>query len=191
MSKVLSLVQARSIQVYHPGGNIAFDVLAPRREDIKIDTIAHALSNICRFNGNCKDFYSVAQHSVMVSKICLPNDALEGLLHDASEAYIGDLVQPLKKYSGMFDEYEQVEAKLQQLIYDTFEVVPHINSSCRQADLLALAYEKRDLMSPAVEEIWAELPVIPAHGWNHIFPLPPKDAKEQFLERWLELTEDS
>ncbi|MBA2706050.1 MAG: hypothetical protein H0U60_19605 [Blastocatellia bacterium] len=185
---MLSITQARSIQVFHPGGNIAFDVFNPRREDIKIDSIAHALSNICRFNGNCKEFYSVAQHSVMVSKICLPNDALQGLLHDASEAYLGDVVQPLKRFSGMFDRYHELEHQLQEMIYSKFEVVPHVNSSCHHADMLALAYEKRDLMSPAVEDIWTDLPAVGSTGYS-IIPLSPNEAKVDFLERWWELTE--
>src|ERR1700683_336889 len=73
-----------------------FYVLDPRPSDVRIEDIAHSLSLQCRFNGHVKNFYSVAQHSVLVSERCDPADALYGLLHDASEAYIGDMSAPLK-----------------------------------------------------------------------------------------------
>ena len=68
----------------------------PNPDDIRIEDIAHALSNQCRFAGHAREFYSVAEHSVHVSQLCLPEHALWGLLHDASEAYLVDLPRPLK-----------------------------------------------------------------------------------------------
>lgn len=61
-----------------------FFPLAPRVEDVRISDIAHALSMLCRFAGHTRGFYSVAQHSVLVSRLCSQQDALWGLLHDAS-----------------------------------------------------------------------------------------------------------
>ena len=88
---------------------IQFIVLEPRFENIHIGDIAHALSMNCRFNGHCKDFYSVAEHSVHVSRILDddPNLALWGLLHDASEAYITDLPRPVKNAMPQFEEIEE------------------------------------------------------------------------------------
>src|SRR5271165_7548492 len=72
--------------------------LDPRPEEINIIDIAHALSNLCRFTGHVRTFYSVAEHSVRVSQHCDPKDALWGLLHDASEAYLADMSRPMKRY---------------------------------------------------------------------------------------------
>jgi hypothetical protein len=71
-----------------------FHFLDPKIDEISIEDIAHALSNVCRFTGHTKRFYSVAEHSCLVSALC--DNRLEGLLHDASEAYMSDLSSPLK-----------------------------------------------------------------------------------------------
>ena len=68
----------------------------PKPEDVCILDIANSLGKICRYNGHCKKFYSVAEHSYYVSKYVEPQNALWGLLHDASEAYMCDLIRPLK-----------------------------------------------------------------------------------------------
>ena len=87
------------IQTYK---GIQFYPLDPRPEDIDIEDIAHALSLTCRFGGHCKEFYSVAQHSIYVAMECKerwPNRKdlhLWGLLHDAGEAYIPDIPRPIK-----------------------------------------------------------------------------------------------
>jgi len=91
------------------------DLLDPDPSTICIEDIAYHLDNLCRFTGACVPFYSVARHSVLVSKLCPPEAALCGLLHDASEAYLGDISSPLK-HSGMMDAYLRLELQMEQAI---------------------------------------------------------------------------
>ncbi len=96
------------------------DVLNPKKEDIDIIDIAHSLSMICRWGGHTKQFYSVAQHSVLVSLLCPDNLQLEGLMHDATEAYIGDLVRPIKNE---IEKYKEIEDNLAKVISEKFNLI--------------------------------------------------------------------
>ena len=121
-----------------------FDLGAPHDSEILITDIAHALSNICRFAGHCHQFYSVAQHSVMVSLMVPPEYALQALLHDASEAYVGDVTSPLK---AMLPEYRVIERNVADAIYKRFNIMDPLHSPCiKHADLVALATERLHLL---------------------------------------------
>jgi hypothetical protein len=123
--------------------------LDPSPKDIDIVDIAHALSMQCRFTGHTRVFYSVAQHSVLVSQLCDPADALWGLLHDASEAYLQDVARPIKRAEEM-EKYRTVERVLQEVIVNQFELHFPQPESVTQADELMLAIEAKDLMSPLI-----------------------------------------
>ncbi len=125
-----------------------FFQLAPRPEDITIEDIAHHLAQIPRWGGACRRPYSVAQHSVHVSGIVEAPDRLWALLHDASEAYLGDVVARFKR-SGVMAGYRAVEAQLQRLIYQRFGLEGEPPASVHEADQLVLAIEVR---SPALFE---------------------------------------
>lgn len=106
--------------------NLQFDPLQAREADIRIGDIAHALSLICRANGHFKVFYSVAQHCVhcaLEAAACgfTKQTQLHCLLHDAAEAYLGDVTRPVKRY---FPLFAQEEEKLQRVIYAALKVDP-------------------------------------------------------------------
>jgi hypothetical protein len=160
-----------------------FNPTNPYPDAIVIQDIAHALSMQCRFSGHTKKFYSVAQHSVLVSYICDSRDALWGLMHDASEAYLVDVPRPLKQ-SGKFDTYLEFEAKMQNAICKRFGLPMQEPPSVKMADTKLLATEARDLMSPLHAD-WVQrtdpLPFI-------IEPWGPDKAKDMFMKRFFELT---
>ena len=85
--------------------------LDPKSEEVDIKDIAHSLAFQCRFNGHSNYFYSIAQHSVIVSKIVSKDQAFAALLHDAAETYIGDMVSPLKRFMPEFKEIENKSAE--------------------------------------------------------------------------------
>lgn len=159
-----------------------FNPTNPNPEAIVIQDIAHALSQQCRFTGHSKEFYSVAQHSVYVSHICNFEDALWGLLHDASEAYLIDVPKPLKK-SGKFQAYIDFESQMQKAICKRFGLPEKEPPSVKKADTILLATEARDLMSPRHPD-WKQpeepLP-FPILSWS------PKEAEQRFIDRFLNL----
>ena len=157
--------------------------LDPRPEEIDIVDIAHALSNVCRFNGHCNAFYSVAQHSVFVSDHVKPENALHGLLHDASEAYISDIVKPVK-ISCEFAAYRGVEKILQRAILEKFGLPKEQPKDIDNVDLRSLVTEARDLglLSPA----WKDYTVEPFA--ENIVPVHRGYAEEMFLKRFYAIT---
>lgn len=93
------------------------DPLHIHPDEIRIEDIAHALALQCRYNGHCKHFYSIAQHSVLVSDFSDFSLGLFGLLHDAAEAYLGDMITPLKN---VMLQYKPCEKAIQRSVFGKF-----------------------------------------------------------------------
>jgi uncharacterized protein len=155
----------------------------PNPSQILIEDIAHGLAHQCRFNGQTNQFYSVAQHSVIVASILPPPLKLAGLLHDAAEAYLGDIVQPLKT---LLPEFEAIETRFAQVIGQRFKVDLSHHPEIKKADLIALATERRDLMPMEIVEWETLIGVRPLR--QSITPLHPIQAKAQFIEHYFKLT---
>lgn len=160
--------------------------LDPNPEEIYIFDIAHALSNLCRFNGHCLHFYSVAQHSVLVSRIVPKHWAMWGLLHDAPEAYLVDLPRPVKRSESIGVPYKQAEYRLMYAVCDRF-CLPRLEPpEVKRADDIVLCTEKRDLMSaPPVAWKLDEQGLEPL--LESIIPMSPPTACQAFLERFNEI----
>src|SRR5687768_6677184 len=90
-----------------------FDFVDIEQSVFTIEDIANNLSKICRFTGSVDKFYSVGQHSVIVSHVVPPEQALAGLMHDASEAFMSDLNSPLK---ALMKAYKALEKKVEKEI---------------------------------------------------------------------------
>ncbi|MFG1172125.1 HD family hydrolase [Erwiniaceae bacterium CAU 1747] len=149
---------------------------------ISIEDIAGALSNLCRFTGHVQDFYSVAQHSVYVSRLVPPEMALEALLHDAAEAYCGDVSSPLKEF---IPDYRCIEQRIDAVIRAKFGLPAELNWLVKRADLIMLATERRDFdMDDGTP--WPALEGIECASFI-VSPLTPRQAAVQFIQRYNEL----
>lgn len=146
-----------------------------------IEDIARGLSHICRFGGQCGRFYSVAEHSVYVSRIVHPDHAFAGLMHDAAEAFVGDMPKPLKV---MCPDYQAIEKRIERAVLDRFGLSLPLDPSIKEADIVMLATEQAQVMQNRDD-------------WDYtrgkqcadiqVQCLPPNDAMNMFLNRFAEV----
>lgn len=168
--------------VTYPTGT-HFYPLDPKVEDIYIEDIAHALSNICRYNGHIPKFYSVAQHSILVANAVAevnPKLLLWGLLHDAAEAYLGDMIRPLKHTEDM-TPFREAEDRLMKAICKRFRLSESQPEIVKTMDDRILLAEKRDLL-PACE--WKGYSNIEPHPQYIWVSMSPKTAEQYFLDEF-------
>lgn len=111
-------VHATNDGIFSSASGIKINLLNPTPEMFTIQDIASGLGKICRFGGQINSFYSVAQHSVLVSKIAPQELKKAAFLHDASEAYLGDVIKPLKNILG--SQYETIEMFFMEAIFEKF-----------------------------------------------------------------------
>lgn len=162
-----------------------FDYLNAQTDDVDIEDIATALSNICRFAGHLPEFYSVAQHSVLCSQIVPQEYAFEALIHDAAEAYCQDIPAPLKR---LLPDYRRIETLVDDLIRSKFGLPLHQSDLVKYADLTMLATERRDLELDDGTP-WLILEGVPASDLIQVVPLRPGQAYGLFMNRFNELSE--
>jgi hypothetical protein len=157
-----------------------FDFIDIENSTYTVEDIAHNLSHICRYTGAVEQFYSVAQHSVIVSHCVPPEHALSGLMHDASEAFMSDLNSPLK---ALMKPYKALEKKVEKEIFGRLNLPFPMKSSVKVADVAVFMAENRDLRG-----IHSEVGDIEAYD-KRIVPWTAAKSKKEFLKRYNELTE--
>jgi hypothetical protein len=169
---------------------ILFDFSDPTPDMIRIEDIAHALSLECRFQNQCHPLYSVAQHSILVSDYAVPKDPfwikdekrfrLTALLHDAAEAYCGDMNKPLKM---LLPEYTHIEMRIYAVIAVKFELPAVIPDEIKEIDQRILANEGRLFMHDGwngAKYEW-DPKIRVGRAW------PPAEAEKEFLWRFRDL----
>lgn len=173
-----------------------FDFLNPKPEDICIEDIAHALACINRFRGHTRIPYSVAEHCVRASYVPVGNP-LDNLLHDAAEAYIGDVPTPQKQNMGWnfyngeckwFDGpwFFEVENDILICIYTALGLDYEKAQDIHQADKIMLATEIRDIMPTGHDYVFLDPNIKPLP--HKIKPWSWKYAETEYLRRYKELT---
>lgn len=158
--------------------------LDPRPEEINFRDIAHALALQCRYAGHSLRFYSVAEHCCHVHDAAAPEHRAWALLHDASEAYLSDIVRPIKP---RLAEYLAAEAALMAAMARHFGLPEQMPAAVKDLDDRILADERARLINPA-GPAWENMP---ARGIGaRIAGWPPMRAEEEFLRRLFRLAMD-
>jgi hypothetical protein len=167
-----------------------FDLEDPQPDMVFIEDIAESLSKLCRFSGHCAKFYSVAEHSIRVAfgEFDDPNETvawferfgLEGLLHDAAEAYSGHLTSPLKS---LLPGIGAIERRIDAVIREKFGLPAQMSQEVAAADIRALAGESMQLCLCMSLQQWQQLEKF---AWNSAIrhkrpPMSAKTAEGWFL----------
>jgi len=178
-----------------------FDLLDPKPQDVILGDIVYSLAHQCRFTGHVRQFYSVGQHSYLASHAIskLPGLIigeerrmleLEALLHDAHEAYCGDISAPLR--SALADKTGELESiiwGIDRAIRQRFGLPLRLSPRVQQVDLVMLATERRDVLAAALHVEWPCL-----RGVRPLDrPIPPMSSdrcEALFYRRFFELTVD-
>lgn len=180
MQRVVAVNVAKGPTITLASGRL-FDFLDPHGSDFDIEDIAHGLAHVCRYAGQCHGFYSVAEHSMLVADIA-SEFAYEALLHDAAEAFIGDVTRPFKQ---LLPEYRRIEAVVEDAIAERFGFDRRYKAAVKEADLRVLAAEQAQVMAPGCADWAADANIEPANV--RVRNLDPATAKREFLQRHEEL----
>jgi len=146
--------------------------------DVKLLDIIHSLSLQCRFGGHCRTYYSIAEHSVYVSKQFEdPVLAKWGLFHDAAEAYLTDLPRPLKK---LLPDYNELEQSILTLVAKRFDLPWPIPDEVREMDTVLLRTESLQIMTRGNEWVIKDVEPLPLK----LQCLSPEEAEIFFMNQF-------
>jgi len=171
------------------GGDTFFDFDLPSRSHFTVEDIAHGLSNMCRYSGQCKTFYSVAEHSLRVAEEMRqssksPKAQMIGLLHDASEAFIADIPTPAKR---LLPQYQALEERVMDTIMTKLGFPDHRDYELiwKPFDSALLMTEMNSLFDRPARDGWTTWN--PNHSYYPLKAMTQLEAKEKFLERYYKL----
>lgn len=158
-----------------------FFPLDPRADEVDVRDIAHSLAMQCRYNGHTRVFYSVAEHCVLMSRVVSRENALWALLHDATEAYVGDMVRPLKRHMPHFCA---VEDQVMLTIAEHFGIDATMPPEVHRADTRILLNERAALFDKPAGDWGIDLEPLEVtiQAWS------PAQAEQEYLLRFAELT---
>jgi hypothetical protein len=161
----------------------------PDPDQIDVGDIARSLANQCRFGGHCRAFYSVGQHSVHVSELVEQGggdveEVFAALMHDATEAYLGDMPHPIKHRSPLGAAFREAEGHLEEAICDRFGIKRDV-ARIKPVDRSLLATERRAFMDETW--YWPELDGVEPLDFE-LSAWPPDQAEQAFMERFAELS---
>lgn len=189
-----SFLWRRSTQNNNPWietvSGIHFEFRDPQPDQIQVKDIAHALSMNCRFVGQCRKFYSVAEHSWHVARWLEgthPRIQMAGLLHDASEAYITDVASPVKQY---MPEYKVMEDVISTAIFKKYGLEYPLHPAVKYADTAMLSNEAHHLLLSRGNDwdMWQARKRPPILEAFRPIGMQPDTAKEVFLDKFFELS---
>jgi hypothetical protein len=172
--------EGEPIETFTGGRFYPFD---PRSSEVRLEDIAGSLAHTCRFGGHCRRFYSVAEHSLYVAReLADHGERLQayGLLHDAGEAYVGDIPRPVKSRLG---DFEAVEARIREAVWEAVGLPVPTEAeweAVMAADDRLLAHEADRLLD---DGSWAAEPPELGYDLASTGPRRPAAAREQFLDR--------
>ena len=165
---------------------LAVDVERITAADVHWPDVSWSLSNLCRWNGHCTRFYSVAQHCCLAHDLLPKDQAVHGLLHDAHEAFVGDIVRPVKEAVGNY-RVTSLQLQLDAAIYEAAGVDEPDEAAIEavnRVDSMLLAAEARDLVawSKAVQD-WHAQRAESCRYVDEIKPWPRAKARREWTMR--------
>lgn len=166
-----------------------FYPLDPRPEEVLIEDIAHALAFTCRFGGHCIKFYSVAEHSILIARRAKnlyysPRRCLHALLHDAVEAYLGDITRPVKL---CFPQIKEIELGIEAVVMAKFGLAPEKPQWLDRLDKRIIVDERAQVLHPSGNH-WVQDSLKPLgvkiKCWS------PEHAEQLFMETYERITKE-
>lgn len=190
----------------HTASGRCWPLLAPTGAHVHWPDIAEALASMPRFNGHTAanmPRWSVAEHCLLVADFMPAGLRGYGLLHDAHEAFTGDIISPVKaalRRLGGGDAIDSLEQRTDMAIYEAaglaYPLPPEAAQALAYADAKALATERRDLLAEPLTyhpQGWKATDLKSA--WGNLPPPSPKPLRPQTNHheaaiRWLDKLEN-